>query len=89
MISALSHCHRIWPFNGLPTAMFVSFVALVSPVASFMAVRTEVLDGLMIAHLGIVDASIALVPRIGFCRGRSREQNPAECQGRQCGLAEK
>ena len=58
--------------------MFVSFVPLVRPVASFAAVRPEVLDGLAIAHLGVVDAPIASLRGIGF-RGGSAYRSLLGC----------
>jgi len=43
------------------------FVAFMGPVASFTAVRTEVLDSFAVTPFRVVDASIAVITVVGFC----------------------
>lgn len=62
------------------------FVALVGPVASFVAIRAEVFDGFAVAPFGVMNALIAILSSGGGSAGE--EQKTAESQCRD-GLAEK
>ena len=69
-------------------AAFVGFVAFVGPVASLTTVGPEMLDGLVVAPFRVRNTAIAIIPTIGFCRGRSgKEEKPTERQSSERGFA--
>ena len=68
---------------------FIGYAALVGPVACSRTVRAEMLNSFAIAHIGVGDTPIAVIPSIGLgrrCAGE--EEKAAECQSGERCLAE-
>jgi hypothetical protein len=55
----------------------VGFLAFVGPVARLSAVRAKVLDGFLIAIVGVVDPMPAVIPDIRFRSWRSGKSEDA------------
>ena len=74
----------------LVTAVSESFAALKGPVARRGTVRTEAVDGLVVTHVCVGDAVIAVLPRVRRFGGRGpgEEKESAESERGERGLAE-
>src|SRR5215469_2700083 len=65
---------------------FVSFGALVGPVARLRAVRAVALTGFVVAHLGVGDAVVRIVPVVGSGCRRSGSEQQTQGGTDQCGF---
>jgi hypothetical protein len=71
----------------LAAATFDSDAAFVGPMTGVAAIRTEAFRSLVITPLGVVNATMAIVPIVGLGSGGAGEQKEStESDSSECGL---